>query len=168
MDEASKELLKWDLFCQGLLLKWQEKILSSAETFADALHQARTAEEQQRQLSMVHSFTSTSNYGFSKSHAVNSSDKVHFSDKEKTNIEKLLLTKTPPKERFESPLPRCFNCHSTHHLLKDCRMRKSLTEASGRVGNSGTSNCAISSSRDESNDGKCHQLHEEWKKAEFA
>ena len=47
-------------------------------------------------------------------------------------------------------------------------MRKSLTEASGRVGNSGASNCAISSSRDESDDEKCCQLHEEWKEAEFA
>ena len=45
MDLASKEMLKRDLFCQGLLLKWQEKVLPSATTFAEALHQARAAEE---------------------------------------------------------------------------------------------------------------------------
>lgn len=35
---------------QGLLLKWQEEVLPSAKTFADALHQVRTAEEQEKQL----------------------------------------------------------------------------------------------------------------------
>ena len=54
MDQESKELLKRDLFVQGLLLKWQEKVLPSAKTFNDALYQARTAEEQERQLSEMH------------------------------------------------------------------------------------------------------------------
>ncbi len=39
MDAASRELLKRDLFVQGLLLKWQEKVLPSVSTFEDALHQ---------------------------------------------------------------------------------------------------------------------------------
>ena len=43
MELASKELLKRDLFVQGLSLKWQEKVLPSAATFADALHQAKAA-----------------------------------------------------------------------------------------------------------------------------
>ena len=43
MELASKELLKRDLFVQGLSLKWQEKVLPSAATFADALHQAQAA-----------------------------------------------------------------------------------------------------------------------------
>ena len=47
-------VLKRDVFVQGLLLKWQEKVLPSATTFADALHQARTAEEQERQLGLMH------------------------------------------------------------------------------------------------------------------
>ena len=46
MDQASKELLKRDLHVQGLLLKWQKKVVPSAKTFEDALHQARLAEEQ--------------------------------------------------------------------------------------------------------------------------
>ena len=54
MDQESKKLLKRDLFVQGLLLRWQEKVLPSAKTFNDALYQARTAEEQERQLSEMH------------------------------------------------------------------------------------------------------------------
>ena len=49
-----KGVLKRDIFVQGLLLKWQEKVLPSATTFADALHQARTAEEQEKQLGEMH------------------------------------------------------------------------------------------------------------------
>ena len=54
MDETSCPMLKQDLFIQGLLLKWQEKVLPSTETFADALYQARTMEEQSKQLSKMH------------------------------------------------------------------------------------------------------------------
>ena len=45
IDIASKVTLKHDLFVQGLHLKWQERVLSSAESFEDALFQARIAEE---------------------------------------------------------------------------------------------------------------------------
>jgi hypothetical protein len=48
MDADSKALLKRDLFVLGLKLKWQEKVLPSAETFAECLHQAQTAEEQEQ------------------------------------------------------------------------------------------------------------------------
>ena len=54
MDQAFKDMLKRDLFMQGLLWKWQEKVLPSANTFDDALYQARIAEEQERQLSDLH------------------------------------------------------------------------------------------------------------------
>ncbi len=54
MDPESREMLKRDLFVQGLLLKWQKKVLPSAETFSDALHQARAAEEQEKQLAVLH------------------------------------------------------------------------------------------------------------------
>jgi len=46
MAESSKEMLKRDFFVQGLWLKWQEKVLPSAKTFHDALHQAHAAEQQ--------------------------------------------------------------------------------------------------------------------------
>ena len=93
---------------------------------------------------------STSNNGFPEPHAINSSDKVSCSDKEKSNIEELLLTKTLSKERVRSPLPKCCKCHSTRHLLEDCLMWKSTSKAPGQVGNFGTSKCAISCSQDES------------------
>ena len=57
MDVASRELLKRDLFVQGLLMKWQEKVLQSANSFDDALHQARAAEEQKKQLLEIHDTT---------------------------------------------------------------------------------------------------------------
>ena len=41
MDEASKALLKRDVFVQGLLLQWQKKVLPLASTYSDALHQNR-------------------------------------------------------------------------------------------------------------------------------
>ena len=44
IDVTFKGALKRDIFVHWLLLKWQEKVLLSAKTFADALHQARTAE----------------------------------------------------------------------------------------------------------------------------
>ena len=47
MDQELKDLLKCDLFVLGLKMKWQEKVLLSAQTFADSLHQARTTEEQE-------------------------------------------------------------------------------------------------------------------------
>jgi len=57
MDVASRELLKRDLFVQGLLMKWQEKVLPSANSFVDDLHQARAAEEQKKQLLEIHDTT---------------------------------------------------------------------------------------------------------------
>ena len=55
VDPVFRATLKRDLFVQGLLLlKWQEKVLPTAGTFADALHQARIAEEQERQLAQIH------------------------------------------------------------------------------------------------------------------
>ena len=59
MDPDSREILKRDLFVQGLCLKWQEKVLPSAESFTDALYQARVAEEQEKQLSEMHQPTSS-------------------------------------------------------------------------------------------------------------
>ncbi len=54
MDGDSKRLLKRDLFVQGLLLRWQMKVLPSAKSFENALHQARLAEEQEKQLTEIH------------------------------------------------------------------------------------------------------------------
>ena len=42
MDQESKDLLKRDLFMLGLKMKWQEKVLPSAQTFADSTDSGRT------------------------------------------------------------------------------------------------------------------------------
>ena len=54
IDESRKEMLKIDFFVQGLWLKWQEKVLPSAKTFHDALHQAHAAKQQEKHLSSLH------------------------------------------------------------------------------------------------------------------
>ena len=54
MDTASKATLKRDLFVQGLQLKWQEKVLPTAQSFEVALFQAHIAEEQERDLAYLH------------------------------------------------------------------------------------------------------------------
>ena len=54
MDKGSKDMLKQDFFVQSLLLKQQEKVLPSAKTFTDALHQAQVTEQQEKQLSKLH------------------------------------------------------------------------------------------------------------------
>lgn len=53
-DAESNQILKRDLFVQKLLLKWKGKVLPSATTFVDALYQARAAEEQEKQLQVMH------------------------------------------------------------------------------------------------------------------
>ena len=58
MDPESKDPLKRDLFVIGLKLKWQEKVLPSEEDFGDCFHQARAAEEQERQLNETHQIRS--------------------------------------------------------------------------------------------------------------
>ena len=54
VDVTFKGVSKRDIFVQGLLLEWQEKVLSLAKTFANGLHQTWTAEEQHKQLGEMH------------------------------------------------------------------------------------------------------------------
>ena len=105
MDTESKALLKRDLFVLGLKLKWQEKVLPSAETFADCLHQARAAEEQERQLGELH-----------PSKAAESS-RPSITD--------------PPHQKRPDTVTRCHRCGSTRHKVRDCPMKKP-TEATGQ------------------------------------
>ena len=105
MDMESKALLKRDLFVLGLKLKWQEKVLPSAETFADCLHQARAAEEQERRLGELH-----------PSKAAESS-RPSITD--------------PPHQKRPDTVTRCHRCGSTRHKVRDCPMKKP-TEATGQ------------------------------------
>lgn len=110
-------MLKRDLSVQGLLLKWQEKVLPSAETFADGLHQARASEEQTPQWANLHG-------------AGGSCPRGKETDKEVENNK----TKTPAKEKNSSQRVLCCRkCRSTCHLLRDCPMRKQPEEIPGRT-----------------------------------
>ena len=155
MDEESRNMLKRDLFVQGLLLKWQEKVLPSAETFADALHQARASEEQTRQLANLHG-------------AGGSRPRGKETDKETENN----TTRTSTKEKDSSQrVLRCHKCRSTRHLLRDCPMRKQPEETPGRITSKGTtgvsSNVVTNQSSKLDEEEQCKQLHQQWAEAEY-
>ena len=103
MDQASKELLKRDLFVQGPAYCY----LPSASSFGDALHQAGLAEEQPKQLNELHSRHSTDQVQPQKP-----------SGKEKSNKDGDLETTrlVPPKDTW------CYtnktrDCHQRQHSL---------------------------------------------------
>ena len=97
MDESSKELLKHDVFVQGLLLKWQKKVLPSTSTFSDALHQARAAEQQEHQLSRMHPPPKAA-----PDHKTPSASPTEPPRKDKPTV----------RSRRD---PKCFECGSTSH-----------------------------------------------------
>lgn len=117
MDEDSCNMLKRDLF----VLKWQEKVLPSAETYVDALHQARANEEQSRQLANLH--------GAGGTHSQRKETGKETEKEPDGNA-----TKALPKEKETSQgRLRCYKCCGTHHLLRDCPMRRPPEEAPGRT-----------------------------------
>ena len=113
MEQESKDLLKRDLFALGLRMKWQEKVLPSAESFSDSLHQARAAEEQERQLNELHQPKG--------SEAARSSKAAKGSAQCRSDS-------TPQVRLPEHPSPpvwssRCWKCGSTRHQQRDCPQR---------------------------------------------
>ena len=128
MDLASKELLKRDLFIQGLSLKWQEKVLPSAATFADALHQARAAEEQDTLLGELHrgrppdksSDKPPPSRSSSQNRSVGGGDSERGSD-----------LRTSDTRRGVRPRRR-YICHSLQHRAYECPQRNAPSEASGQ------------------------------------
>ena len=124
MDLASKELLKRDLFVQGLSLKWQEKVLPSAATLADALHQAQAAEEQDTLLGELHCGRPPDKLPphrpSSQSHSIASGETERESDSRMPEIRRGVRPK------------RCHICHSTQHRAYECPQRNAPLESSGR------------------------------------
>ena len=152
MDETSKEMLKRDVFVQGLLLKWQKKVLPFASTFSDALPQARAAEQQERQLSRIHPPPKPT----PKSRTVPDlkTPSAHVTE--------------PVREWKPSGRPKrdfkCFECGSTSHKWRDCPLRKP-TETPGKVRDASTKTVTPTA---EALDQKCARLQQEWFDAEFA
>ena len=152
MDQESKDLLKRDLFVLGLKMKWQEKVLPSAKTFADSLHQARTVEEQERQLHELHKSPSGS------SSAITFSSPV---DRETTTSR----TGHPPR------FARCRELESTHHKQRDCPQRRPPSETpvreTTRSGSSSAVKAARVTKREESLDDQCRRLAHQLADAEY-
>ena len=155
MDEASKALLKRDVFVQGLLLRWQKKVLPSASTYSDALHQARAVEQQERQLLKLHPTMKP----FSKSKPMTEpkiADPVPADPKVKQP------KATHPRQRGGPP--KCYECGSTSHKWRECSLRKP-TETPGKVP---TASSLAITTHSESIDERCQRLQQEWVDAEFA
>lgn len=125
MDHVSKEVLKHDLFVQGLILKWQEKVLPSAATFADTLHQVHAAKEHAKQFNEIHK-------GSAKANTLRGTNGIGGGPFE--------LWSNPSKAAEQvnsvpaSPAPmrgQCHGCGSLRQRVWDCPQCQLLSEARG-------------------------------------
>jgi len=152
MDTASKATLKRDLFVQGLQLKWQEKVLPTAESFEVALFQARIAEEQARDLAYLH--------------------KQQYSNF-RSNVEASTSKKNtgPGAKHFQSNAfgGACFSCGKVGHRQRDCPLTIPPPEATGlgKATNSVITATANSFRPQNSTEGQCAQLRLALADAEF-
>ena len=176
MDDESKELLRRDLFVQGLRFKWQEKVLPSAETFADALHQARAAEEQEKQLHRLHREVHPTAPA-KKSESV--AQQQPRSGQPSVSSGPRLKDRT---ERGGQPGMRCYQCGDPRHKARNCPNKQTETPAQSGVKQvSATSTAATPAAAAEQPppsaaeqqppserlDDRCQRLREEWTAAEF-
>ena len=113
IDPEFKKTLKRDLFVQGLILKWQEKVLPTAESFTEALYQARTAEEQERQLAEIHKRDLPR--GVPSRPPTVAPEKSGEKSGEKPAGEKASQGRR---------MLRCFKCHGTGHFARECPLGK--------------------------------------------
>ena len=148
MDQASKELLKGDLYVLGLLLKWQEKMVPSAKTFEDALHQARLAEEQGQQMSAIQ-----------RDRGYGSSSRVS-NNTENNSTSSQVTTPTPRPDA-----KACFKCGSRHHKATQCPLDQPPAETPRRSQQS--TNAIGMTVEAETLDARCTRLREELTTAEF-
>ena len=160
-DEATQALserlypIESEALVSGLLLRWQKKVLPSASTYSDALHQARAAEQQERQLLKLHPTMKP----FSKS---------------KPMTEPKIADPVPADPKVEQPKathprqrggpPKCYECGSTSHKWRECSLRKP-TETPGKVP---TASSLAITTHSESIDERCQRLQQEWVDVEFA
>ena len=162
VDAAFKGVLKRDVFVQGLLLKWQEKVLPSAKTFADALHQARTAEEQERQLGLMHH----GGVAAGKKDGVLRAQpgKQARGDKPNTAEQQSPQTGSSYLSRIQ-----CYKCHGSGHFARQCPLaKKHASEASGGGGTSSGTSSTVRADEPENPSDQCQRLQREWVDAEFS
>ena len=162
MDLSSKEMLKRDLFVQGLTLKWQEKVLPSAATFSDALHQARLAEEQHKQLGEIHK-------GRVQERPQPKKATGKPTDPASATGETTQSGTSSTPTSTASRLGRCFKCGSLRHKARECPQRQPPTESSGRAGTRTATSSTVTAARNspaESLEDRCARLQKEWRTAE--
>ena len=162
MDLSSKEMLKRDLFVQGLTLKWQEKVLPSAATFSDALHQARLAEEQHKQLGEIHK-------GRVQERPQPKKATGKPTDPGSATGETTQSGTSSTPTSTASRLGRCFKCGSLRHKARECPQRQPPTESSGRAGTRTPTSSTVTAARNspaESLEDRCPRLQKEWRTAE--
>ena len=166
LDQGFKEVLKRDLFVQGLLLKRQEKVLPSAKTFADALYQARTVEEQQL-LEMHWKEAPTSRSQPPKDLSMVVAPKGSVERQEDTSSSGKLPSAGRGQDKSRV---QCYRCHGFGHLSQNCPLKRPSSEATG-ASTSQRSNPARSSAiRADSSEplhDRCQRLQQQWVKAEF-
>ena len=120
----------------GLRMNWQEKVLPSAANFSDCLHQARAAEEQERQLNELYQPKSSESARPAKS-AEGSAQR---------RSEPTSHGSPPEHSTTPGRSSKCWKCGSTCHQLRDCPQRQPPSETPWRGARTG-SNAAVKAAR---------------------
>ena len=125
----------------------------------DALHQARANEEQSQQLANLH--------GAEGTHSQRKETGKETQKEPDGNA-----TRALPKEKDTSQgRMRFHKCCSTHHLLRDCPMRRPPEEAPGcttpKNNNGASSNVVTNQSTTLDKEKQCEQLHQLWAEVEY-
>ena len=169
MDEGSKEMLKRDFFVQGLLLKWQEKVLPSAKSFSDALHQARAAEQQEKQLTKMHQpgGGTKSNTGSRSTSSAKASSSPASQPRERPESSASGVSGTSSASSRSRLAGGCYECGSRSHRWRDCPKLRPSRETPGRRTTPKATTSVVTTSQ-ETLDDKCERLQREWQNAELA
>ena len=135
-------------------------MLLSATTFADALHQARTAEEQEKQLGEMHH---RSSLGRKEGTERDPQGRAAKANGKAPSMEQPVLTH-PAERMIQKSSPRdrskvqCYHCHGFGHTAWECPLRRAATEARGSGGTHSGSSSAVTVERSEDIGDYCQRL----------
>ena len=173
MDTKSKEMLKRDLFVQGLLLKWQKKVLPSAVSFNDALYQARATEEQEKQLSELHQPAWSKDGPTQRRGGTSSQPRQSSATSEEPRSNPSQGGTASNPQPCRSFLGKWRNCGAVGHKVRYCTKDQPPTEAIGQQRDRRTNRSVTTSTvsteepQDESLEEHCHRLQQELAQTEL-